>query len=195
MSSARADRLVLAPRALITVPDSAKIEFAANFAHPSGNIGWLSVGLPDSLNGFEIEAERFELGGRRRETGSIQYSFTGNAFTDLAPALAVGIRDVANRGREGRALFAAATKSIRLSQRQESLVRELKLDAGYGTSHMGGPYIGIQGRFPLGFTASAEYLARRFNASIALTVIKHLDLKAYMLNGHAFYGASFLIVK
>ncbi len=49
--------------------------------------------------------------------------------------------------------------------------------------------------FALGFTASAEYLARRFNASIALPVIKHLDLKAYMLNGHAFYGASFLIVK
>lgn len=197
VSLARADRLVLAPRGLITVPSSAKIEFATGLdcSHRGDNLGWVSAGLPGSLNGFEVEVERFEVGGVRRVTGSLQYSFTGNAFTDIAPALSVGIRDVVNQGREGRAIFAAATKSIKLSQQQERLLQQLWVDAGYGTGHLGGAYFGIQGRLQFGPTLSAEYLARRFNASIGVPVVRHLDLKAYSLNGQAFYGASFYLVK
>jgi hypothetical protein len=186
---------VLAPRALITVPNSVKVEFAARASGRADNLGWVSAGLPGSLNGYEVEAERFELGGTRRLTGSIQYSFTGNAFTDIAPAFSVGLRDVANVGPEGRAFFAAASKTIPLSERQGRLLRQLWLDAGYGTSHLGGAYIGIQGRLRLGPTLSAEYVARRFNASIGIPVLPHLDLKAYSLNGHAYYGATFFLVK
>ena len=192
---AHADRLVLAPSGLITIPNSAKIEFASTFKRPSDYMGWVSIGLPGSLNGFELEAERFEEGGRRRQTGSIQYSFTGNAFTNIAPAISVGIRDVANEGPEGRAFFAAASKTIPLPERLERTFRDLRVDAGYGTSHIGGAYIGVQSKLSFGLTLSAEALARRFNASAAFPVGKHFDLRAYSLNGHVFYGASLLLVK
>jgi hypothetical protein len=195
VSPSRADRLVLAPRALITVPNSVKLEFAASGSGGRNNLGWISAGLPGSLNGFEVEAERACPTGSNRWTGSIQYSFTGNAFTDVAPALSVGLRDVANTGPEGRALFVAASKTIPLSARLEGFLKQLWVDAGVGTGHLGGPYIGIQGRLRIGPTLSAEYLARRFNASIAIPVLPHLDLKAYTLDGHAYYGASFFLVK
>lgn len=192
---ARADRNVLAPSAFIVVPNTAKIEYATTFDRPHGNIGWVGVGLPDSLNGAELEFERFELGGKRRSTFSAQYSFTGNALSDIAPAISVGLRDALNQGREGRAFFAAASKTFKLSQQQERILRNWRLDLGVGTSHLGGAYVGVEGRFALGFTVNAEYLARRFNASIAFPVLRNLRLKAYSLNGEAFYGASFTVSK
>ena len=186
---------MLAPRGLITIPNSAKAEFGIRPDRGNDNLEWVSAGLPGSLNGFEVEVERLELGGERNVTGSLQYSFTGNAFTDIAPAFSVGIRDIANNGMEGRALFAAATKTIPLSLVQSRFVRQLWVDAGYGTSHLGGAYIGIQGKLPFGPVLSAEYVARRFNASLAVPLSRHLDLKAYSLNGHAFLGATLYLVK
>ena len=195
VSPSRADRIVLAPRGLITIPNSAKAEFAIRPADGHDNLEWVSAGLPGSLNGFEVEVERLERGGERNVTGSIQYSFTGNAFTDVAPAFSVGIRDLADNGMEGRALFAAATKTIPLNQRLERLVRKLWVDAGYGTSHLGGAYIGFQGKLAFGPDLSAEYVARRFNASLGVPVSRSLELKAYSLNGHAFFGASLYLIK
>jgi hypothetical protein len=195
VSAAKADRLVLAPRALITVPGSAKLEYAVSGSGSQNNLGWISAGLPGSLNGFEIEGEQACPAGTNRWTGSIQYSFTGNAFTDVAPAFSVGLRDVANTGPEGLALFAAASKTIPLNARLEQLLKQFWVDAGIGTGHLGGPYIGIQGRLRIGPAISAEYLARRFNASIAIPVLRHLDLKAYTLNGHTYYGAALFLVK
>jgi hypothetical protein len=192
---AGADRNVLAPRGLIAVPDSLKLEYAFQASNHRSNLGWLTVGMPSQLYGLELEVERSEPGGRGRETFSLQYSLTGNAFSDLAPSISVGLRDVLRRGRDGQALFLAATKTLGLSQQQERLLRDWKLHVGYGSSRLGGPFIGMQGRFSFGPTANVEYAARRFNSSVALPVSKYLNLKAYTLDGDLFYGASFVLVK
>lgn len=193
--SARADRNVLAPRGLIAVPNSAQIEFVASAANGHSNLGWLTVGLPIPDVNLELEAAHFELGGKRNETFSLQYSPLGNLLSREAPVVSVGIRDVLRRGPEGQALFVAATKTLGLSQRQERVLRDWKLHLGVGSSRLGGPFIGVQGRFAMGFTVSAEYAARRFNASIAWPVGRRLLLKASVLNGETFYGASFVVVR
>ena len=159
------------------------------------NLGWVTVGVPGQTLGLELEAERFELNGKRNSTFGAQYSLTGNAFTDIAPAVSVGVRDLLNDGREGRAFFVAATKSFGLSRQQEHLLRDWKLHLGYGTSRLDGAYVGLQGRFTFGFTANAEYVARRFNAAISWPATRYLNLKVYTLDHNTFFGASFLLMK
>ncbi len=190
---ASGDRIVLAPRGLITTPGAARIEFATLADNSRSNIAWINAGLPQQDLGLELEGEHFELGGQRRETFSLQYTLTGNAFSDFAPAFSVGLRDALNKGREGRSLFAAATKTLGLSLNQEHLIRDLKVHAGYGTSKLGGAYVGLTGRFTLGFTANVEYVAHRFNAEIAVPVARNLQIRGYSLNGDVFYGASLYI--
>lgn len=191
--TARADRNVLAPRGLIAEPNSLRLEYAALSSNGRTNLGWITVGWPDEALGLELEAERSEWGGQRRETLSAQYSLTGNAFSDLAPAVSVGVRDLLNRGREHRAFFLAATKTFGLNRTQERLLREWKLHLGYGSSRLDGPYVGIQSRFTLGFTARAEFVARRFNGSVAWPVGRYFNLNAYSLDGDLFYGATFTL--
>jgi hypothetical protein len=194
-AGAKADRNILSPSGLIALPSSIKFEAAVLGSNSHSNLDWITIGLPDQLLGWELEAERVERPGFRSHTFSAQYSLTGNAFSDLAPSVSVGIRDVLRQGPEGQALFVAMTKTFGLSRAQERILRDYKVHAGYGTSRLDGPFIGIQGRFVLGFTANAEYVSHKFNASVAFPIVKHLNLKAYSLNGDFFYGASFIIAK
>lgn len=194
-SGARADRGVLAPIGLVLNPNSARLEYIHMASDGRSNLGWLTVGYPDEALGLELEAERSNLGSRRRETFAIQYSLTGNAFSDLAPAVSVGVRDVLNRGREGRAFFLAATKTFRLSESQEKILRNWKLHLGYGSNRFSGAYIGVEGRLALDLTANLEYLAGRFNAAVALPIARYVRLRAYTLDGDLFYGASVALIR
>ncbi|HXG24587.1 MAG TPA: hypothetical protein VNJ09_08550, partial [Chthonomonadales bacterium] len=194
-SGAQADRGVLAPTGLVLSPNSARLEYIHMASDGRSNLGWLTVGYPDEELGLELEAERSDLGSRQRETFAIQYSLTGNAFSDLAPAISVGVRDVLNRGREGRAFFLAATKTFRLSESQEKILRDWKLHLGYGSNRLDGAYIGVEGRLALGLTANLEYLAGRFNAALALPIARYIRLRAYTLDGDLFYGASVALIR
>jgi hypothetical protein len=158
------------------------------------HLGWLTIGYPDEALGLELEAERSDWNRRQRETFALQYSLTGNAFSDLAPAVSVGVRDVLNRGREGRAFFLAATKTFRLSERQEKFLRDWKLHLGYGSNRLNGAYVGVEGRLTLGLTANLEYLAGRLNTAISLPIARYLRLRLYSLDGGLFYGASFALI-
>lgn len=194
-SGAQADRGVLAPIGLVLSPNSVRLEYIHMASDGRSHLGWLTVGYPDEALGLELEAERSDLDRRRRETFAVQYSLTGNAFSDLAPAISVGMRDVLNRGREGRAFFLAATKTFRLSESQERILRDWKLHLGYGSNRLNGAYIGVEGRLTLGLTANLEYLAGRFNAALALPIARYIRLRAYTLNGDLFYGASVALIR
>jgi hypothetical protein len=184
----RADRIVLAPKGAIRGPAEVSGDLAISGENSRNYVGWLGGGLPGDI-GLEIEAERSELGGVRRETLSAQYLVIPEGLTNnIAPTISVGIRDILNRGREGRAFFAAATKTLGLNKKQESVVKDWKLHGGYGSGGLGGLYVGLEGRFALGFTATAEYVARRINASLAVPIGRYLSLKAYSFDGDAFYG-------
>jgi hypothetical protein len=188
-AAVRADRIVLAPRGLITTPGTVRFEYARSASSGRRELGWINLGLTGGLNGVEPEAEHNGRPGTNKQTFSVQYTLTGNAFTDIAPAVSLGLRDALNEGREGRSLFIALTKTFGLSQAQERLLRDFKVHAGYGTSHLGGAFIGLQGRLPGGFTARAEYVARRVNASLALPLAHSLEAKVYSLDGQTYIGA------
>lgn len=194
-ANARADRNVLAPRGLVASPGLLRLEYLIRESDSRSSLGWATFGLPVEDLGLEVELERFDLNRRARETVSLQYTLTGNAFSDIAPAVSVGVRDSLNRGREGRAFYLSMTKTFGLSLAQDRILRDLKAHAGYGTRRLGGLWIGVQGKFRPGFTVHAEYLAHRLNASVSWPVSGPLEMRAYSLDGNLFYGASLVFIK
>lgn len=193
-ASARADRNVLAPRGLVASPGLLRLEYLLRESDSRSSLGWATFGLPVEDLGLEVEFERLDL-SRKRETVSFQYTLTGNAFSDIAPAVSVGVRDSLNRGREGRAFYLSITKTFGLSLAQDRILRDLKAHAGYGSRRLGGLWIGVQGKFRPGFTVHAEYLAHRLNASVSWPVSGPLEMRAYSLDGSLFYGASLVFIK
>src|SRR5687768_13108661 len=145
-SAGAADRLVLAPRGLVSPPFSSRLEYAIHPYSPRKEIRWLNIGMPQEDLGLELEIERFEVNNEARETFSLQYTLTGNGVADFAPALSVGIRDVLRRGRERQGLFAAATKNIGVPLAVERTVQNLKVHAGFGSSAMGGVFGGAEAK-------------------------------------------------
>jgi hypothetical protein len=194
-ASAQADRNVLSPRGLVASPGLLRLEYLIRESDSRSSLGWATFGLPIEDLGLEVEFERLDLKRRKRETVSLQYTLTGNAFSDIAPAISVGVRDTFNRGREGQAFFLSITKTIGLSLAQDRILRDLKVHAGYGSRRLGGLWIGAQGKFRPGFTVHAEYLAHRLNASVTWPVSGPLELRAYSLDGDLFYGASLVFIK
>ena len=186
--SASPDRIVLAPRGQVATAGTIRLEAAVLARNARTNIEWLTVGIPPGDLGLELEFERSDIGSKGGEDFSLQYTMTGNAVTDIAPALTVGIRDLLNRGFQGRAAFAAATKTIGMSLSQEKITKDLKVHAGIGTGPMHGPFAGVENRFRVGFTAAAEYAGGRFNASLAFPIARYGDVRAYSLDGAFFYG-------
>jgi len=185
---AGADRIVLAPRGLVMPPLSLKVEALVR-NDGNASLGWTRVGLPGEDLGLEVEIERAEVRGRVRQALSLQYTLTGNLFTDLVPALSLGVRDAGNSGREGRAFFAAATKTVGLSAAQELVVRRVDLHAAAGTGSLEGIMLGLDVRLRAGPTVSAEYLARRLNAAVSVPLGPFLSARVCSIDGEPFFGA------
>ena len=189
---AAADRLVLAPRGLVARPFSLGAEYAVHPYSPRADVGWLTLGFPQEDLGLEAELERSSVHGEARQTLHLQYTLTGNAVADFAPALSVGIRDILRSGRERQGLFAAATKNIGVPLAVERTLSALKIHVGFGSSGMGGLFAGAEARV-LGLWVGAEYFSQEFNASVALPLISNLALRAYTLDGSTYFGASFSV--
>jgi hypothetical protein len=190
-SAARADRSVLGPTGDTLAPDSYRSEFALDPQGKSQNRIWLQYSTPQ---GIELETERLDLTGERRKgyALNIQYPITYSLVASL-PAIAVGVRDCTGTGDEHGAFYLAATKSIRLSDRQRQFAKEFKIDAGIGTGRIGGLFVGAQARFARGLLLQAELYQRRPNITVALPITRHLDARAYSLDNHFYYGLSFSV--
>jgi len=193
--AAHADRDVLAPSGLILPPGVIKLEGMASTRDFATNREWLNIGMPQQIIGLELEAERFITHGYQRNGLSAQYSFTGNAFTDLAPAISVGVKDLLRTGLESQAAYIVMTKAIPLSERQEKLVRDFKLTVGYGSSTLGGPYAGFQTKLVNGCQLNAEFVAKQLNASFAIPVCQHWQAKVSSIRRDVFYGIGFTLSK
>lgn len=185
---AHAERIVLAPGGLVAAPGSVAAEYVVRSASTRDWFGWVRVGAPRADLGVELELERHQDRGVRGTSLSAQYSVTGNAFSDIAPAISVGMRDVLNEGREGRAVFLSLTKTLGLSRSQERLVSNVRIHAGAGSSHMDGLFAGITARLACGPEIGVEVLRRRANASVSLRVLRYGELRAYSLDGRLYFG-------
>jgi hypothetical protein len=185
---AYATRIVLAPGGLVANPSSAAIEYAARSTGARNWLGFATIGIPQADLGLELEVERYELLGTRGTAVSAQYSVTGNAFSDIAPAVSVGVRDLTNQGREGRAFYLSLTKTMGLSRAQERLVKDLKVHAGLGNSHLNGVFGGVTARLPFGPTLGVEYVRFAVNASASVPLGRNASVRVYSLDGHIFVG-------
>ncbi len=194
-SLAHADRNVIAPSGLIVPPNSIKLEGLAAMKDFATNMEWVNIGMPQQVIGLELEAQRFITRGNQRNALSAQYSLTGNAFADLAPAFSVGVKDILRSGLDGRSAYFVMTKTIRLSTSQEKIFKDFKVTLGYGTSHLGGPFGGIQTQLAFGAQLNAEIVAHHINASLALPLSNHFNAKFYNLNREMYYGLSFSLIK
>ena len=193
--SAHGDRNVIAPSGLIVPPNSIKLEGLAAMKDFATNMEWVNIGMPQQIIGLELEAQRFITHGNQRNAISAQYSLTGNAFTDLAPAFSVGVKDLLRTGLDGQSAYFVMTKGIRLSTSQERILRDFKITTGYGTSRMGGPFGGVQTQLAIGAQLNAEFVAHHVNASFAVPLNKHFNAKIYNLNREMYYGLSFSLIK
>jgi hypothetical protein len=185
---ASADRVVLAPSGRIVLPGDGS---AAYLWQASGGArhGWLTIGIPKDDLGLEVEIERTEARTRAVETLSLQYSVIGEAFTNnMAPSVSVGLRDMPNRGPDGRAAYLSLSKTIGLSESQERILSAVRVHAGYGTDWMGGAYVGASATVLRRADLAAELLARRFNAGLSIRLIGPVSALAHTRNGAGFVG-------
>jgi hypothetical protein len=190
-SGAQAERSVLGPTGDTLAPDSYRTEFALDLQSKPQNRIWLQYSTPQ---GIELETERLDLAGEHRKgyALNIQYPIT-YSLTAALPAIAVGVRDCTGTGNEHGAFYLAATKTIRLSDRQHRFTKEFKIDAGVGTGRIGGIFVGLQTRLQSGLLLQAELYQRRPNITVGLPITRHLDARAYSLDNHIFYGLSFSV--
>jgi hypothetical protein len=186
--SVRAERIVLAPGGLVANPSSIAVEYAGKATGTRDWLGWVTIGVPKADLGLEVEVERYELNGLRGTALSAQYSLVGNAFSDIAPAVSVGVRDILHEGREGRALFVSATKTVGLSRNQERLLKDVKIHAGLGSSHLDGVFGGVTLKLACGPEAGAEYVRRVLNSSVSIPLMRNGSMRVFTLDGHIFVG-------
>jgi hypothetical protein len=190
-SGARADRTVLGPNGDTLAPDSYRSEFALDPQRGYQNRIWLQYSTPQ---GIELETERLDLAGDRKKgyALNIQYPITYSLVSSL-PAVSVGVRDLTGTGNEHGAFYIAATRNIRLSDRQVKFLSELKVDAGAGTGTIGGLFVGVETRLATGLRIRAEIYRRRPNVTVALPLSRHLNATVYSLDSRFYYGLSFSV--
>ena len=189
--NARAERIVLAPAGATLDPDSLKAEGLYSPYGSDQNREWFQYSSPRQI---ELEYNR---SGLRKDKVKHSLNVEYPILTDLGayPAISIGMRDIFGTGLERQAVYLAIGKTIGLSQRQEKIVRELRLNVGYGTGYMGGGFFGVQSRFRGGWRLDAEIYRNRPNVSLGFDITKNLQIKAYSLDGTVHYGLTFALIK
>ncbi len=183
-----ADRVVLAPSGRITLPAAANIAYVWDVDGKGGR-GWLHFGWPKDDLGLEVELSSFAVSDNSMATVGLHYSVISEAFTNnLAPAVAVGIRDLPNRGWEGRSVYLALTKTLRLTEYGERTLGAVRLHAGYGSGRMGGGYVAGSLHTPFRVTVATEFLARRMNWLARFSPHRALDIEYYAMEGRDYVG-------
>lgn len=187
-SLASGDRLVQAPTGRITLPGHVDGRYWWRLA-TGESLGLFSFGLPKEDLGLEVEVETYRFRAVRRETLGLHYSVISEAFTNnLAPGLAVGVRDVLNNGPEGRSWYLAATKTLRLTELGERLLGSVRLHAGFASSPLGGAYAGASVDMPFRTTLAAEVFNGRTNVSARIGIAGPLSANLVYLHGRAYAG-------
>jgi hypothetical protein len=190
--SARADRVILSPDGYTLNPYGIKLESMVSPALRYENRLWAQFSTSQSIE-FEYNRNDFFGDPKPRNSFNVQYPI----LTDLGatPAVSIGVRDIFASGLEKGSFYLSVGKSIPLSDRQIRFWRELRLSGGLGTSYFNGPFIGVQARLRSGLTLQAEFFRNRPNLSVGLPVVRNLQLRAYSLNGDAFFGFSYTLAR
>ena len=190
--AARADRVVLGPTAETMLPNTGKLQFLLGAKPEEANRLWLSYASPA---GIELELERLDLHTETRKRYSFNIEYPILPDFGAAPAIAVGVRDLAGTGIEHGGLYAVATHSFPLSERVYKVMRTFKASGGIGTGSIGGPFVGIEARFGTDLGVHAELYRRRPNVGISLRMTRNLQANVSSLDGTVYYGLSYALTR
>lgn len=185
-----ADRVIFAPTGTTLAPGQIKAEAAIATADSSNRVYWAGIGLKRiEVNAFRVEGTPTLAGARNDTVVGAEFSLLPE--TTLTPGLGLGIWDIANTTQEGRGYYAALTKAVPLTKQLPLPIRDIRLHVGYGINGVDGAFVGGEAKLPLGFSVSAERFLSQTNASLGLSIIPTLTIKASVLDGDTFYGLLF----
>ena len=190
--AARADRIVLGPDGLTLAPTETRIEYAGTPYGKQRNLGWLQYGLPQNLE-LQTHVEDIRRDHHLLASLDLQYPI----FTEFGqlPALSVGVRDLLGTGSEHHSLYAAASRTLPLSDNQRKFAHDFRVTIGFGTERIDGLFIGAHSHLKAGLYLDAEYYRRRPNVSLALPLVRNTQARAYSLDGNIFYGLSYSLIR
>ncbi len=184
----RADRYVLAPSASTLNPLGFKFDFLTAPSRGGENYSWVQYSSPV---GIELEYNRFDRfgDGRIRNSFNLQYPI----LSDLGefPAISVGVRDLFGTGTERGSFYLMVGKDLPLSDRLRRWIKEFNVSGGGGTNFLSGPVLGTRLKLRSGATLTAEYFRYRWNGSLGVPLIRHLQGNVSSLNGQMFYGLTY----
>lgn len=183
--TAYADRILLAPDGTTIGPVNFKTEFLLT---PNRNLSWLQL---SNKQGVEFEAQLSDIAARYRTVYAFNVQYPLLSEFGALPAVSAGVRDLLGTGNEHRSFYAAASRTLPLSDRQLRLFREVRLSAGFGTERMNGLFIGVHARLTLGATLDAEWYRQHANISLSLPLTRHVQVRASSLDGTIYYGLAF----
>jgi aminotransferase len=184
----RADRIVLAPNGDTLSPEGFKTEFAISPNKGLASLDWLQFSTHD---GIELEAQRLDLPTEAKKRYAVNIEYPLVPELRGVPAVSLGVRDMLGTGTEHGAFYLASSRSVLLSDRQQRLVRSLRLNAGVGTGRIGGLFFGVETRLASSISIYAERYRRQTNIGVALPLARHVQARAYSLDGDMFYGLSY----
>ncbi len=187
---ASADRVIFSPTGTTLGTAGVKAEAAIGPSNDDAKIYWLGAGIPR----LEVNAIRFD--GVNEHLGVKDATVIGTELsilpeTTLTPGIGVGVWDMTGETERGTGYYLALTKIVPLSSTLPTPIRDLTFHAGAGFSGIDGVFGGAEATIPLGLKLSAEYFQRKFNFAIGWRPIRAIELKAYLLDGDAYYGLQF----
>ncbi len=189
---ANADRLVLIPTGSTLSTGGIKAEYATGSEAGGGDVYWVNLGL----SRFEVEGTRFQgFGPDDVDAFGVQASVIPE--TSFTPAIALGMRDIADETEgkgvlyEGQSLYLVLSKSTPVTGGVPLLLDDMKVHGGVGTGGLSGAFFGIEGRIPMGLRVAAEYDTEDFNWAASYSLIPSVKLKVSSMKGDIYYGAAF----
>lgn len=183
-----ANNLILAPTGTTLTTGQFRAEVATSVDGSDARYYWLGGGLQQ----FELNATRLQKPGHDAEDViGVQWSFLPE--TMITPAVAFGVRDVADRSPEGIGPYVAVTRHIAMGP-ASIFVKDFAVTTGFGAWGIRGAFCGFQAELPGHIFLQGEFDSRDLNASIGWQPIKLLRLKAYTIRSDYFVGAELVPV-
>lgn len=164
----------------------ARVEYLYSPGHDLSQ-AWFAAGLEQ---GFQFE-QTLERGRPGTYIGSFNFSWQFVApITDFAPGFSLGIRDVLNRTRDGRAVYAVMTHRIgNIGLLQQDIPTQLSL--GVWSQDQGAAFVGVTLPFAEQLVLFTEHDGLRLTGGFELSPLSGLGFRVMFRQDQTAFGMWF----
>lgn len=181
-----ADRVLMAPAGRVLDTASVKAEGLASTSDVNDNLLWLQAGTPT----LELQALRDSP-----EQGSTEWGFGVQAElipgTSFIPGVSVGIRDVGDDTRQGRAFYGAVGIPLPVKYVPIPGVEALTVNLGVGTDSINGVFGSLEMDTNWNVRLLVEHDSHNLNLGAEIPLGEMAGLRAVSLGGDFFVGLRF----